>query len=93
VHEDTWHEGETCREYDYRKSREKERDQQIQEKASVKAISLLTKKCPGKGGKCGWNIEKNGGCDHITCLFPFPNYILIGREAFWGSTDAYFVCV
>lgn len=67
VHEDTWHEGETCEEYDYRTSGRKERDQKAQEEASLKAIGELTKKCPGRRGKCGWNIEKNDGCDHMTC--------------------------
>jgi len=67
VHEDIWHEGETCKEYDYRMSGKKAGDQKMQEKASVRVISQLTKKCPGKGGRCGWNIEKKGGCDHMTC--------------------------
>lgn len=71
VHEDTWHEGETCEEYDYRTSGRKERDQKAQEEASLKAIGELTKKCPGKRGKCGWNIEKNDGCDHMTCKFTY----------------------
>ena len=62
------HDGETCEEYDYRKSHKKDLDQQMQ--ASVKAISQLTKKCPRNNGKCGWNIE-NGGCDHMTCMIPF----------------------
>ena len=65
IHENTWHEGETCEEYDYRLSGRKEKDQQRQEEASAAAISKFTKKCPGK--KCGWNIEKNDGCDHMTC--------------------------
>ncbi|KAF2192512.1 hypothetical protein K469DRAFT_553519 [Zopfia rhizophila CBS 207.26] len=65
IHEDTWHEGETCEEYDYRKCGRKERDQKKQEEASVKAIEELTKRCPGHG--CKWNIEKNEGCDHMTC--------------------------
>ncbi|KAF2476483.1 uncharacterized protein BDR25DRAFT_252513 [Lindgomyces ingoldianus] len=64
-HENTWHEDETCEEYDYRKSGKKERDQKQQEEASVKAIGELTKRCPGKS--CKWPIEKNEGCDHMTC--------------------------
>ena len=43
VHEDTLHEGETCEEYDYRKRDKKKRDHQVQEKASLQAISRLTK--------------------------------------------------
>ncbi|OAL56794.1 hypothetical protein IQ07DRAFT_18408 [Pyrenochaeta sp. DS3sAY3a] len=61
IHENTWHEGETCEEFDYRSSGRKERDQKAQEKASLKAISKLSKKCPGPG--CVYNIEKNDGCD------------------------------
>jgi hypothetical protein len=56
------HEGETCEEYEYRRSGQKEKDEKAQEEASVKAITKLAKKCPGKG--CGWQIEKNDGCDH-----------------------------
>jgi hypothetical protein len=63
-HENTWHEGETCQEYEYRSSGQKERDQKAQEEASLKAIGELSKKCPGP--KCIYNIEKNDGCDHST---------------------------
>ncbi|KAF2807483.1 uncharacterized protein BDZ99DRAFT_523095 [Mytilinidion resinicola] len=67
VHEGVWHEGETCEEYDYRTSGRKEKDQKAQEEASAAEIAKITKKCPGKRGNCGWNIEKNDGCDHMTC--------------------------
>ena len=66
VHDDIWHEGETCKEYDYRKSREKKSDQKMPEKVSFKSISQLAKKFLGKGGERGRNIEKNGGCDYVT---------------------------
>jgi E3 ubiquitin-protein ligase RNF14 len=86
VHEDTWHEGLTCEEYDYRKLL----DQQMQ--ASVNAISQLTKKCPGKDGQCGCNIEKNGGCDHMTCMFPFL-ITYRQKEKCFGIYECSLVCV
>lgn len=65
------HEGETCEEYEYRRSGQKEKDEKAQEEASAKAITKLAKKCPGKN--CGWQIEKNEGCDHMTCKFPLED--------------------
>lgn len=65
IHDGTWHEGETCEDYTYRTSGQKEKDQRAQEEASVEAIGKITKKCPGPG--CVYNIEKNDGCDHMTC--------------------------
>ncbi|KAF2025622.1 hypothetical protein EK21DRAFT_29149, partial [Setomelanomma holmii] len=64
-HESTWHEGETCEEYEYRASGQKEHDLQAQEEASLAAIGKLSKKCPGP--ICVYSIEKNDGCDHMTC--------------------------
>ena len=52
---DTWHEGETCEEYEYRSSGRKERDQKAQEAASLQAIDELSKKCPGPN--CVYSIE------------------------------------
>jgi len=65
IHENTWHEGETCAEYDYRSSGRQARDRKAQEAKSLAAISKLSKKCPGPN--CVYNIEKNDGCDHMTC--------------------------
>ena len=65
VHNIAWHEGETCDEYDYRASGAKEREQKAQEEASVATINRLSKKCPGPN--CAFNIQKNEGCDHMTC--------------------------
>ncbi|KAF2501529.1 hypothetical protein BU16DRAFT_534187 [Lophium mytilinum] len=36
-----------------------------QEQDSVNLIREISKECPGKG--CGWRIQKNNGCDHMTC--------------------------
>ncbi|OCK79708.1 hypothetical protein K432DRAFT_426286 [Lepidopterella palustris CBS 459.81] len=60
VHNRRWHKGETCAEYDYRTDGTQRR---AEEMASEKLIKGTTKKCPG----CKWNIEKNYGCDHMTC--------------------------
>src|SRR5579871_371355 len=60
-HDIPWHEGETCQEYEHRKSERKIRD----EEQTRRTIERTTKKCPGNG--CSWNIEKNRGCDHMTC--------------------------
>ncbi|KAF2823247.1 hypothetical protein CC86DRAFT_409172 [Ophiobolus disseminans] len=65
IHENTWHEGETCEDFEYRSSGRKEADQKAQEAASLAAIGKTSKKCPGKN--CVYNIEKNDGCDHMTC--------------------------
>lgn len=61
-HKEPWHEGETCQQYNYRKSGHKKRDEEEQ---TLRTIARTTKKCPGK--RCGTNIEKNSGCDHMTC--------------------------
>jgi hypothetical protein len=66
IHKDAWHEGETCEEYDYRSLGRKVQDQRaLEDAASLEAISKLSKKCPGQN--CHYNIEKNYGCDHMTC--------------------------
>jgi E3 ubiquitin-protein ligase RNF14 len=64
-HERAWHEGETCEEYDYRISGRQQRDQAAEEAASEAEINRSSKKCPGRN--CAYNIQKNEGCDHMTC--------------------------
>ena len=59
-----WHQGETCKEYNYKASGQQARDQAVQEAASEKAVGKLSKKCPGRG--CGYNIEKISGCGQYT---------------------------
>jgi hypothetical protein len=74
VHDAVWHDGETCNEYDYRISGQKEKDEAAKERADRAAeeeasrveVEKSTKKCPGAG--CTWNIQKNDGCNHMTCL-------------------------
>ena len=41
--------------------------QQKEESASSSVLQTNTKACPGN---CGWRIEKNDGCDHMTCWDP-----------------------
>jgi hypothetical protein len=65
AHDADWHEGETCDEYTYRVSGAKEREQKAQEEASIAVICQSSKKCPGPD--CAFSIQKNEGCDHMTC--------------------------
>lgn len=66
VHEGLHDDDETCEEYEYRISGQKDRDERRKEdEASEEAVKSLAKKCPYQ--KCGAPIQKNGGCNHITC--------------------------
>ena len=70
-----WHKGKTCAEHneDIRNQNENEDAELIKEAAdraateakSVEFIEAEYKACPNKN--CGYRIEKNGGCDHMTC--------------------------
>ncbi|CAF1342345.1 unnamed protein product [Rotaria sordida] len=55
-HKTKWHTGLTCEEYDL----------QINDdlRASLKWLNQNTKTCPN----CPYQIEKNDGCDHMTCI-------------------------
>lgn len=55
-HRSPWHEGLTCEEYDLPKNTREQH-------ASERWIDGHTKTCP----KCHVHIEKNEGCDHMTC--------------------------
>jgi hypothetical protein len=60
IHKMPWHQGQTCAEYDFLRQ-----ERMQQEAASEKLIAQTTKKCPNPN--CGHGIEKEGGCDHMTC--------------------------
>jgi hypothetical protein len=63
AHKSPWHENETCAEYNNRVAGTVFT---INEKASQKKIEETTKACP----QCKARIEKNDGCDHMTCSLP-----------------------
>ncbi|CAF3854439.1 unnamed protein product [Rotaria sp. Silwood1] len=56
THKVKWHEGLTCEEYDLGIDQDYE--------SSRRWIVENSKKCP----KCPYQIEKNDGCDHMTCI-------------------------
>ena len=87
-HDRAWHKGETCEQFDRRVAAEKQR---VEEAASIAIIEKITKKCPGKPGqRCGWNIEKVAGCDHMTCMLPSSSSIDTYRHSGLLETN-YFV--
>ncbi|CAF0892226.1 unnamed protein product [Didymodactylos carnosus] len=55
-HKTEWHEGLTCAEYDEISNGELQ--------ATKKWITQNSRKCPN----CPYHIEKNSGCDHMTCI-------------------------
>ncbi|KAH7111055.1 hypothetical protein B0J11DRAFT_447738, partial [Dendryphion nanum] len=61
-HKVPWHDGLTCTEYD---ASIISRQRQVEKAASEKKIRQTSRLCPGEN--CGWRIEKNKGCDHMTC--------------------------
>jgi len=61
VHNIPWHENQTCSEYTYNLGRGGEKKRE--EEASQIAVAKLSKPCPS----CRSPIEKNQGCDHMTC--------------------------
>jgi hypothetical protein len=60
-----WHTGQTCAEYDSELNLDTER--QEQEEASLRLVAEVSKTCPNID--CGRAIQKDGGCDHMTCKF------------------------
>lgn len=56
-HRTIWHTDMTCDQYDLLQNQPTEND------ANQTWLRLFSKQCP----KCFWNIQKNEGCDHMTC--------------------------
>lgn len=59
IHSRSWHSGQTCSQYEASQRHQKENE------SSLQLIERETKRCPGQG--CNVPIEKNDGCDHMTC--------------------------
>lgn len=70
THQMPWHTGQTCAEYDTEKS-----ERTRQEAASAEFIAEKTKACPNP--KCGLNLDKYTGCDHVICEYPNSSCYLI----------------
>ena len=63
-HKVPWHDGLTCAQLDTKLAR-RNRRRMREEAKSQKLVDEISQQCPGKN--CGWRIEKNQGCDHMTC--------------------------
>lgn len=59
-----WHTDKTCAEYD---EEQRECARREQEEASKRLVAETSKACPNPS--CGCSIEKDGGCDHMTCQY------------------------
>lgn len=76
THRCEWHENRTCSQYD-RDAEEREEVALLQSLENGRGI----KRCP----KCGEGIEKNEGCDHMTCKKPGG----CGHEFCWRCLAPY----
>jgi hypothetical protein len=77
THNMPMHDGITCEQYDEEK-RIKDGGIKAEEEASIKKIRKISKKCPGVD--CGINMQKNEGCDHMTCKSSHIFYYCNGRR-------------
>ncbi len=76
-------------EYDFREKIEMLKRRMREVELSVNLVEEIAKRCPG----CQWPIEKNEGCDHMTCKptfltsFPVPWRCLL-FDLFYGRVPA-----
>ncbi|OAK95400.1 hypothetical protein IQ06DRAFT_309748 [Phaeosphaeriaceae sp. SRC1lsM3a] len=75
-----FHDGESC---EQRKSRKKMENMSKteQEKASQAKVDSISATCPG----CGARINKNGGCDHMTCRLCRTEFCYLCSAPYSGS--------
>ncbi|OJJ62540.1 hypothetical protein ASPSYDRAFT_143131, partial [Aspergillus sydowii CBS 593.65] len=82
-HSIKWHDEFTCDEYDailwdpdkddFREKIEMLKRRMREVELSVNLVEEIAKRCPG----CQWPIEKNEGCDHMTCKLTFLTSFLV----------------
>lgn len=63
THKAPWHSGLSCAEYDTREAKKTREDAKTQ-----RYLAKKTKICPNI--KCGLNLDKYTGCDHVKCMYP-----------------------
>ncbi|CUA70408.1 putative E3 ubiquitin-protein ligase rbrA [Rhizoctonia solani] len=85
THDAVWHEGKTCAEYTAELVAKANAvpARALESKKSETWIKSHTKQCPGEG--CGRPIQKNDGCDHMTCRKPAG----CGQEFCWVCLAPY----
>ena len=72
-HRMAWHKGQTCAEYDA---------QQTTSRLEEEKRRGVVKVCP----RCGIEVMKNGGCDHMQCTCPFLEFVVFcGKELACGN--------
>ena len=75
VHDVPWHYDKTCNEFELEL-------ENVKDMATINYKKENTKSCP----KCNVTIEKNGGCDHITCQITSGG---CGHEFCWLCLEDY----